>query len=372
MTATSLRSHTAKDLAQMARQHGIPGWHSMRKDELIGALSSVARKRMSPRRQPGGESPPKKTALSEISSQNGSAKQKSETPPHIRHDILVMQQKKAVLKNLALNDSSKFDQDREDRLVVMVRDPYWLHAHWSLSQPSIDRAQAAMGQRWHHSQPTLRVFRIMEAGSTVLDRDIAIHGGVSNWYVDVTDPPCSFRMEIGYLSADGTFYTLARSNCVQTPSPDANETVDENWSDVAENADRIFAMSGGYTPQGTSRELQEILETRLHRPLGSPMHTRYGNGAAMDSNSGLELAVDAEVTIFGVTSRTAHVTLKGVPINVRPDGTFSAKLKLTEQRQVIPIVASASDGVEQRTVILALDRNTKVMEPLFRDISKPT
>lgn len=372
MTAASLRSHTAKDLAQMARQHGIAGWHSMRKDELIGALSSVARRKMPHRQQQNGNSSAEKLIRGNNSGQNGSAKAEAEKPQNVRRDIEVMQHKKAILKNLALKDSGRVDQEKEDRLVVMVRDPYWLHAHWSITQQSIDRAQAAMGQHWHHSQPTIRVFRIMEAGSSVLDRDIAIHGGVSNWYIDVTEPPCNFRMEIGYLSTNGTFYTLARSNCVQTPSPDANETVDENWSDVAENADRIFAMSGGYSPQGTSRELQEILETRLHRPLGTPMHTRYGNGAAVDSSTSLDLAVDAEVTIFGVTSRSAHVTLKGVPINVHPDGTFSAKFKLAEQRQVIPIVASAADGVEQRTVILALNRNTKVMEPLFRDISKPS
>jgi len=30
-------------------------------------------------------------------------------------------------------------------------------------------------------------------------------------------------------------------------------------------------------------------------------------------------------------------------------------------------VACSADGVEQRTVVLAVERNTKVMEPLIRD-----
>lgn len=38
MTAAALRSRTAKDLAQMARQNGVAGWHSMKKEELIDAL----------------------------------------------------------------------------------------------------------------------------------------------------------------------------------------------------------------------------------------------------------------------------------------------------------------------------------------------
>jgi hypothetical protein len=211
----------------------------------------------------------------------------------------------------------------------------------------------------------------MEAGTSKLQRDISIHGGVSNWYVDVSEPPCNFRMEIGYLSTDGAFYALARSNSVQTPPAGSSSAVDENWSDVAQNADMIYAMSGGYSPQGTSRELQELLEERLRRPLGSPMNTRFGNGAAgmLREEESMALAIDAEVVIYGATNRQAHVTLKGAPVQVRDDGTFSARLKLPELRQVIPIVASTCDGVEQRTIILAVERSTKVLEPVVRDVT---
>src|SRR5690349_23358619 len=47
MTAATLRSLTAKDLAQMARERGVAGWHSMRKEELIGALVRIAKRRAS-------------------------------------------------------------------------------------------------------------------------------------------------------------------------------------------------------------------------------------------------------------------------------------------------------------------------------------
>jgi len=33
----------------------------------------------------------------------------------------------------------------QDRLVVMVRDPYWLHAYWELSRKSVERAKVALG-----------------------------------------------------------------------------------------------------------------------------------------------------------------------------------------------------------------------------------
>ncbi|MBD14972.1 MAG: DUF4912 domain-containing protein [Planctomycetaceae bacterium] len=369
MTAATLRSRTAKDLAQLARQNGIAGWHSMRKEELVLALIKIANKRgaiaqLSNDKSPGASA---KNSLFVSGATSPTKKQDSK----IRRKIDLLQRKIATAKNIASNADSP-QESKEDRLIVMVRDPYWLHAFWELSQRSVDRAQAALGQHWHSAQPTLRVFSIKETGTAVLTRNIVIHGGVSNWYVDVQDPPCEFRMEIGYLTENGSFYCIARSNRVNTPTASTSDAVDDNWTDVAEQADRIYAMSGGYSHRGTSPELQKLLEDRLQRPLGSPMKTRYGKGAASldESADGMSFAVDAEIIVYGATDRHAHVTLKGEQVTLRPDGTFAIRMSLPDCRQVIPIVASTRDGVEQKTIILAVERNTKTMESVVRDVSK--
>ena len=363
MTAATLRNHTARDLAHIARQNGISGWHSMRKEELVRALVKLARKRALNTSLNNGASTATSTTTAE----------KKQVDPEVQQRIDQLQQKLETAKNIAVKTRQSGDaQPQQDKLVVMVRDPYWLHVVWELSQKSVDRARAAMGQHWHKAKPILRLFRIMEAGSAVHQRDITIHGGVSNWYVDVQEPPCEFRLEIGYLDENGSLYCLARSNSVRTPPAGTRDAIDDNWSDVAENADRIYAMSGGYSPGGTSKELQELLEQRLRRPLGSPMSTRFGNGASSITSDieCMRFAVDAEVVVYGAINRDAHVTLKGEPVQLRPDGTFAVRVSLPDQRQVIPIVASSSDGVEQQTVILAVERNTKLMEPVVRDITK--
>ena len=38
MTASDLKSRTVRDLAAMARKKKVPGWHAMKKDELVKAL----------------------------------------------------------------------------------------------------------------------------------------------------------------------------------------------------------------------------------------------------------------------------------------------------------------------------------------------
>ena len=38
ITATHLKAHTVKHLAELARKKGVLGWHSMRKDQLVRAV----------------------------------------------------------------------------------------------------------------------------------------------------------------------------------------------------------------------------------------------------------------------------------------------------------------------------------------------
>jgi uncharacterized protein len=359
MTYSTLRSYTCKDLAQMARSEGVSGWHSMRKEELVSALLKQAKQKKRRRQLTAGLS---KSAI-EVGSQRDAALQKR---------ISRLQTKLENSKRLTSPNGDSSRRVEHDRLVVMVRDPYWLHVYWEITQQSIERAQSAMGPHWHTAQPTLRLFRITNNGTASLEREIPIHGGVCHWYLDVQNPPSQFRMDIGYLSPQCRFYSLARSNTVSTPPAGTSDSVDENWVDVAENADRIYAMSGGYTPQGTSMELQELLEERLGRPMGTPMETRYGGGAAQSlrNTRKLPFAVDAELLVYGVTDPHAHITLQGEPVPLRSDGSFTVRMTLPDRRQVIPMVASSPDGVEQRTIILAVERNTKELEPRIRDLGK--
>jgi hypothetical protein len=261
----------------------------------------------------------------------------------------------------------------KDRLVIMVRGPFWLHAYWELTPAGVARAQAALGELWHSAKPRLRLLEVSSASSSTAServcRDIAIHGGVTNWYVDVIDPPKTYRMEIGYLAANGRFFSLARSNTVSTPSQASSDKLDNHWSDVVENCDKIYAMSGGYSSEINSNELQEVLEERLRRPVGATVNNRYnvGGEALVPRERSMRFHVETEMVIHGVTQADAQVTLQGAPIKLRADGSFSVRLDLPNRRQVIPLVASAKDGSSQRTIVLAVERNTKLMEPINRE-----
>ena len=367
ITAANLKTYTHKDLAQMAKERGISGWHGMRKAELVEALLSAHKTKPTTTKTAAV-----KKAARSIAKSVAKVKKR---PTAAQRRIQAAQAQRELLKDLSTEDGEDADTVARvrDRIVLMVRDPYWLHATWEITSHAIERARAALAEFWHTATPVLRVIEIpaatrSEAAETVL-RVIEVHGAVNNWYIDVSNPPSSYRVELGYLSTTGKFYTLARSNVVSTPKPGSKEIIDRAEGDVVENSERIFAMSGGYSGHGNQGELREYLEERLHRPLGAPSASRFGNGAEgiLGRKQQLEFSVDSEMIVYGSTLPDAFVTMNGEPVTLNPDGSFTARVTLPDRRQVIPMVASTRDGVEEQTIVLAVERNTKVMEPKLRE-----
>ena len=128
-------------------------------------------------------------------------------------------------------------------------------------------------------------------------------------------------------------------------------------------------MSGGFDPTASSLELKQLFEERLRRPMGSPAVTSFGSGGltAGGKQRKFWFQLDAELIVYGATEPNARVTLQGEPVKLRPDGTFTMRFSLPDSRQIIPAVAASADGVEERTIVLAVERNTKQLEPMIHD-----
>ncbi len=260
-----------------------------------------------------------------------------------------------------------------DRLILMVRDAYWLHAHWDVTRQSVERARVSIAEHWHTAKPVLRMIKLDDNGTTsnaeTVYRDIEIHGGVRNWYIEVETAERSFKVLMGYVTSNGRFFELARSNTVVMPIPGGKEAADDHWADIAKDAERIYAMSGGYNEDTQSGDLEEVFEERLKRTMDTDVLSQFGSGAegGLKRHKQFHFEVDAELVVFGTTHPDAHVNIGGEPVKVRSDGSFSIRLPLPDRRQVLPATAKSRDGVDEQTVVIAVERNTKVMEPLSMD-----
>ncbi|MCI0703957.1 MAG: DUF4912 domain-containing protein [Planctomycetia bacterium] len=260
----------------------------------------------------------------------------------------------------------------KDRILLAVPDPYWLHAIWNLSSQSIQRAEAALKQDWHGAKLIIRLFDVTSQDTTSTSetpiRDIVVQGSGNTWYIDVQQPPRMYRADIGYLSRRGEFWPIARSNVV-TPPRAGSESLESGWddSDAKWKAERMLAMSTGFESAGNP-ELRELFEERLGRSIGPPKETAFGTGAMPPGSvKKFFFEIDAKLIVFGRTDPTAHLTLNNDPIKLNSDGTFMMPFSLPDSRQIIPAVAASADGVEERTIVLAIERNTKHLDPMIHD-----
>ena len=347
----------------------------MRKEELVKALLLIARANTRSKNKSGSSrtlaSAKPRTSregsrADVANTTHGSSANGRKNSSAVANRIRRERRKLESIKDVS-SDSSQVEKDR---IILIVRDPFWIQAYWEISPSSIRRTQVALGAAWHHAKPVLRIYECSDSDTpdTVdkVHREIEIHGGVNNWFVDVRDHGIGYRAAIGYVTEAGKFHMLAKSNDVSVPLPASNEAFDINWADIANNFEKIYSQS--CPPNGESdvnSELKEVFEEKLRRPMATSLFAQFSGPHS--STHDLKFEVDAQMIVYGRTSPSAQVTLAGEPVKLEPDGTFAVRLPLPDRRQVLPIVAHSRDRCQQRTTILAVERNTKDLEPLSRE-----
>lgn len=153
----------------------------------------------------------------------------------------------------------------EDRLVLMVRDPWWLYAYWELTP---GRRQAAEDEiRRQGSRVDRLVLRVYD----VTDCRLPDHHGsfdlcvdfATNWYIDVGKPDRSWIAELGWRTVDGRFVPLVRSNCVQTPRFGISDVLDEEWLLPEDLMRKLYGLSSGLPLGASSIDVREHWERYL-------------------------------------------------------------------------------------------------------------
>jgi hypothetical protein len=377
MTTTELRTLTRKELETMAKRFNVSGRHAMKKEELVRTLVSVRRKKtktidhksnngVSPangksRKSPGINSHTVSTVKKPV--KNGQpVKPPAGRPPASRPNRLM---------SSGFSKTSSSANRTKDRLRVQVLDSHWLHAVWSVSQRILDRARVALGVEWHQAVPIIRVYEICgedeSSGATIWVKDIEIQGNVDHWYIPVESASCTYTLQIGYRTAGGNFFTLARSNKVTTPqenSPEADER-DHNGRQSSRNNDSKHTGSFG-SDEIYGKEAQPPLWENGFNSNSIEENANGSNGNGSDqheSNKDHQMTVHTELIIHGKTHPDSELTYLGDAVSLDENGRFSFRIAFPEGRHVIPVAAVTPDGKEKYTTVLGIMRNTKELGP---------
>ncbi len=252
-----------------------------------------------------------------------------------------------------------------DRIVAMVRDPYWIFTYWELTDHKYRELERAFGDQWPSCKMILRVYDKTDAKETHFD--ISLSREARTWYVNVSSER-RYQIAIGALSPDGRFEIAAISNIVETPSFRVSDRLDENWMVPDEVFDKIFAASGGYDMHAASGELRKLMEKHLLEQItsGSGAISSFGSGALYQKARGFRLWVATELILYGGTEPDARVTVQGKEVKLRPDGTFSLRFGLPDGKIDLPVTAESSDGVEERTIETDVTKKSAKKAPVLK------
>jgi uncharacterized protein len=157
-----------------------------------------------------------------------------------------------------------------DRLVILVRDPWWVYAWWELTDGNLSEGKRVLGSSGDLVLRMYDVSAIDWDGSNHHSHfDIEIGDLAGNWYIEIGRPGASFVAEIGLRAPDGRFVALLRSNFVTLPRDGMSPVVDEEWMVVEEDYRVLFELAGGGSIGLGSGEIQRLLEQRLRAELAS-------------------------------------------------------------------------------------------------------
>ena len=166
----------------------------------------------------------------------------------------------------------------DDKLVLLVRDPWWLFAYWEITPGRQEAVTREIEPKNLADRKT--VLRVYDVTGTSLPKfhsffDIELNFYTNNWYIDVGMPDRQWVAEVGFRLADGRFFPLVRSNSVRTPSFGISDVLDEEWMLPEDVYYRLIGQSIGANASGNSMDIRKMLEKYLKTVVSSERPSDY-------------------------------------------------------------------------------------------------
>lgn len=249
-------------------------------------------------------------------------------------------------------------------LVLMQKDPNWMHAFWDVSEERLKRAKSGKGKL------VIRLFDIsndltVKRHKKLKFHDVVVPADARSWYIENKSTE-NCQATLGIVTGN-KFEALVEAGPMQTFSLEGSEV---NAGDVFVRASLGGATLGGFGSSGLSSMSAKNWLESLSSSSGS-MFSGALSSAALKSNK-LELPKDSvnygkdfflwvktRLIVYGGTRPDAHLQVRGEPFPLNPDGTFSFEEDLPDCTKVIPVFATDKDGDFPTTIVPIVVKRTE-------------
>jgi len=335
----------------------------------------------------GKKASPKKAVKAVVSKKPPAEKPAliSQPPLSVKNEEEVVEESKfhvAEEQETLETDNGLPESYRDNRIYLLVRDPFWVFAFWDVHPETPSRLAMERGVNPENGTLVIRVFDVTDIefdGSNAHGWfDIEPNAVSGSWYINVPADDRSYIASIGYRSGDGAFVAIASSGTVTTPRASVSDRSDEEWMTADEQFWKMYALSAGFGPGfpggresvegrlmdtvssgGRAALFREMQKRLVSSITSSAPASEAARGRDMESvGDDFPFRLECELVVYGATRPDAEVTLKGEKINLRGDGSFTARFALPDGLQIINAEARSADGKYTRTITPTVSRST--------------
>jgi len=251
---------------------------------------------------------------------------------------------------------------------LLPKDPAWMFLFWEITSNTFDYVRAQYGQdTLNTSRTIIRLYDItgvefFDGNNANTYYDMPVMLDAKSWYIHAPKAGCSYIADIGFLTAQGQFILLTRTNPITLPPGKVSDIIDDKWMIVEGDFIKLLELSGAaHIGLGASERVHVLDQrwrlTELAGAAQAPSSTRSSWTSfalhtipAPQEDEDIWLKADCEIIVYGSASKNAFVTINGKEIKLQ-DGKFSFRQALPSGAVLdLPIQASNKKGDKIRKV----------------------
>ncbi len=245
---------------------------------------------------------------------------------------------------------------------LLPKDPAWMFLFWEITQGTLDVIKS------QYSESVLKTARtiirlhdvtgvsLFNGTNSVKYYDMPVLFEARSWYINAPEAGRAYIADLGYLTADGQFILVTRSNATTIPPGTISNIIDDKWMIVEGDFQKLLKLSGAdYIGLGAS-ELMQVVGQRWKltelTTSGAPQSSWSSFALHLDKveDDDIWLQADCEIIIYGSASKNAIVSISGQDIELK-DGKFTIRRSLSAGDIVdLPIHARNAKGDKTRHV----------------------
>lgn len=250
---------------------------------------------------------------------------------------------------------------------LLPKDPAWLFLFWEITQNTLDCVKSQYGQETlEKARTVIRLHdvtgvELFDGSNSVRFYDMPVIFEARSWYINTPESGRTYLADLGYVTEDGRFILVTRSNVTSVPPGRISNVVDDKWMIVEGDFQKLLQLSGAdYIGLGSSERMQVLGERWKLTELagaGTPGSSWSSFKLHLDSvrpeeDEDIWLKADCEIIIYGSASKNAIVTINGQEIELK-EGKFSIRQHLPAGSVVdLPIKARNAKGDKTRQVTI--------------------